>query len=70
MIFKNNKVYKILKWIGITALPALMVFYGVVAKTCNIPYTTEVLTIWGAFITLWNTLLGISSESYHSKEAK
>lgn len=69
MIFKNERVYKILKWIGITALPAFMVFYGVIANACNLPYTDVVLTIWGAFITLWNTLLGISSEQYH-KEAE
>ena len=61
----SNKVYDILKWIALVALPALTVFYGVVGATCNIPYTQEVLTIAVAFDTMLGTMLGISANKYN-----
>ena len=63
--FLSNQTYNVLKWIGITALPALVVFYGVVGTTLNLPYTEQVMIISTAFVTLWNTLLGVSSIQYH-----
>ena len=60
----SNKVYDILKWIALVALPALTAFYGVVGATCNIPYTQEVLTIAVAFDTMLGTMLGVSSNKY------
>ena len=64
MIFTNDKVYKVLKWLGIVVFPALLTFFGVVGATLNLPYTDTVLTIGTAFVTLWNTILGVSSERY------
>lgn len=60
----SNKVYDILKWIALVALPALTAFYGVVGATCDIPYTQEVLTIAVAFDTMLGTMLGVSSNKY------
>lgn len=64
MIFKSNKTYKILKWLGITVFPAILTFAGVVFSTVSYIHTDAVLTIGAAFVTLWNTVLGISSEQY------
>ena len=61
----SNKVYDILKWIALVALPALTTFYGVVGATCNIPYTQEVLTIAVAFDAMLGTMLGISTNKYN-----
>ena len=64
----SNKVYDILKWIALVALPALITFYGVVGATCGIPHTQEVLTIAVAFDTMLGTLLGISTSNYNKNE--
>ena len=61
----SNKVYDVLKWIALVALPALTTFYGVVGTTCNIPYTQEVLTIAVAFDAMLGTMLGISTNKYN-----
>ena len=63
----SNKVYDILKWIALVALPALTTFYGVVGATCNIPHTQEVLTIAVAFNTMLGTMLGISTNKYNKQ---
>lgn len=63
----SNKVYDILKWIALVALPALTTFYGVVGATCNIPHTQEVLTIAVAFDTMLGTMLGISTNKYNKQ---
>ena len=65
MIFKNDKVYNILKWIALVVLPALTTFYGVVGATLKIPHTQEVLTIATAFITMLGTILGVSNVKYN-----
>ena len=63
----SNKVYDILKWIALVALPALTTFYGVVGATCNIPYTQEAITIAVAFDAMLGTLLGISNSKYNKQ---
>lgn len=63
----SNKVYDILKWIALVALPALTTFYGVVGATCNISHTQEVLTIAVAFDTMLGTMLGISTNKYNKQ---
>lgn len=64
MVFSNNKVYDVLKWIALIGLPALITFYGVLGATCNIPYTEQVLTIATAFNAMIGTWLGISNVKY------
>lgn len=60
----SNKLYDILKWIDLVFIPALIVFYGVIGNTLNIPNTEVVLTIMGAFDVFLGSLLGISSVNY------
>lgn len=64
----SNKLYDILKWIALVALPALTTFYGVVGGTCNIPHTQEVLTIAVAFDAMLGTMLGISTSKYNKSD--
>ena len=61
----SNKVYDILKWVDLVFIPALIVFYGVIGNTLNIPYTDIVLTIMGAFDVFMGSLLGISTAQYN-----
>lgn len=64
----KNKTYDILKWIGITVLPALLTLYGVIGATLNIPHTQEVMTIGAAVITCYNTIIGVQSNNYHKNK--
>lgn len=61
----SNKLYDILKWIGITVMPALLTLYGVIGTTCNLEYTEQVITIGTAVIACYNTILGVQSMSYN-----
>ena len=61
----SNKVYDTLKWVDLVFIPALIVFYGVIGNTLNIPYTDIVLTIMGAFDVFLGSLLGITSAQYN-----
>lgn len=63
----TNKIYNILKYVDLVFIPALIVFYGVIGNTLNIPHTDTVLTIMGAFDVFLGSLLGISSAKYNKE---
>lgn len=65
-----DKLYSILKWICITAFPALITLYGVIGTTCHIPYTQETLTIMGAVNVFLGALIGISTAKYYQDQSK
>lgn len=64
MVFKNSKIYDILKFICIRVLPALITLYGVIGETCDIPYTSQVLIIAAAVNAALGQIIGISSDAY------
>lgn len=64
MIFKNSKVYDVLKYISTVALPAMTTLYGVIGNTCGLPYVQETITIAIAVDTCLGTLIGISNYQY------
>ena len=67
----SDSVYKVLKWLGLIALPALATFYGVIGKVWSIPYTAEIVTTITAVATLIGALIGVSTVSYNKgKESK
>lgn len=66
----NDKLYNILKWVCLTALPALTALYGVIGSTLNIPYTQQVLTIATAVDTCLGAMIGISSVKYYQTQAE
>ena len=68
----SDKVYLILKWIAIIAIPALVTFLSVVlgvldvdAKTVNI-----IVTIISAVGTLIGTLIGVSTANYNKDKGE
>ncbi len=70
MIFKNSKVYDILKWIALVVLPALSTLYIGLGQFWNIPYPSQIagtIMLVDAFL---GALLGISSIQYAKKEDK
>jgi hypothetical protein len=55
-----ERLYKVLKWTGLIACPAVSVFYGTCAPLWGWPQPTEVVTTVNAFGVLIGALIGIS----------
>lgn len=64
-----DRVYNILKWTCLIALPALAVFYFTLAKIWGLPYGAEITATINAVAVLIGALIGISQISI-SKENK
>ena len=61
----NDKVYDILKWLCLIALPALSVLYSALAGVWGWPYAQEVATTINAVVAFVGALIGISTASYN-----
>lgn len=64
----NNRVYDVLKWACLIALPALGVLYSVLSGVWGWPYADEVSTTINAVVACLGAMIGISTASYN--EAK
>lgn len=75
MVFDNGRfklkdsVYTILKWICLIALPALAVFYAVIAKIWGLPYGAEIPATINAVSVFIGALIGISQISINKENA-
>ena len=68
-----DKVYAVLKWAGLIALPAVAAFTGTVGMALGWEYTDAAVTIITATGTLVGALLGVSTARARvtaSKEAR
>jgi small basic protein len=65
MIFKNSKIYDVLKWCCMVVIPALITFFGVLGVTLEWEFTEKVITIATAFNTMLGTILGIGNIRYN-----
>lgn len=61
----NDRIYDILKWVCMIALPALGVAYVALAGVWGWPYADEIARTVNAVVALLGTLLGISSAQYY-----
>lgn len=64
----NNKVYDVLKWMALIALPALSVLYNVLASVWGWPFANEVSVTINAIIAFIGTLIGISTSVYNKQQ--
>ena len=69
MLFKNSKVYDVLKYMQRIALPALAALYVALAKIWGWPYSAEIAGTIAAVVTFMGAVLEISSAEYHKQEA-
>ena len=60
----SNKVYNILKWIALIALPAVGTLYFALANVWGLPYGEQVVGTVTAIDTFLGALLGISTAAY------
>lgn len=63
----SNKIYDILKWIALIALPASATLVEVVCGIWKLPYGAQISTTITAIGTFLGTLLMISSSNYNKK---
>lgn len=65
-----SKLYDILKWVCLTAIPALIVFLNVLLPSVGVSVetTSTVTKIIGAIATFIGTLIGISTINYNKKD--
>lgn len=64
MVFKNEKVYDVLKWITMVALPAVTTLWLTLASIWNFPYAEPIGATLGAITVFLGALLGIGSVKY------
>lgn len=66
----SNKLYDILKWVCLTALPAFATFLGVALGVLKVDpeIISGVLKLLGALATMIGMLIGISTASYNKEE--
>lgn len=60
----ENKVYDVLKWLCLIALPAASVFYAALDGAFGWGYTETVTTVIAAVSAFLGSLIGISTKSY------
>ena len=65
----NDKVYDILKWIAMIALPAVGTLYFALAGIWGLPYGEEIVGTITAIDTFLGALLGVASATYHKSIA-
>lgn len=70
MIFKNSKVYDIIKWIATVVLPAITTLWLTIGQIWELPYVEPIGATLAAITTFVCALLGISSVMYQIKEKK
>lgn len=59
-----DKLYDVLKWLCLIAIPAVTVFYACLADALGLPYADIVAKISAGVCTLIGTLIGISTHGY------
>lgn len=67
----SNKIYDVLKWIALIAVPAIGTFVGVVLPLwgiCTPETTTSITTTISATGVLIGALIGVSTSNYNKKE--
>ena len=65
----SNRVYDILKWVALVALPAMASLYYALAGIWGLPYGEQILSTLTAVDACLGVLLGISSAQYKSHES-
>lgn len=64
MIFKNEKIYTILKWVATVGLPAVTALWLGLSKVWGFPFAEEIGATLALVTTFLGALLGIGSIRY------
>ena len=66
----SNKVYDVLKWVALIALPALAILYGDLAITWGLPFGEQIPDTLTSIQLFLGVVLGISSATYKKNGVK
>ena len=58
--FLPDRLYDLLKWVGLVACPALAVFYATIAPAWGLPYPDQIVLTINAVGVLIGVLIGAS----------
>ena len=61
----NNKLYDVLKWIALIALPAVGTLYFALSSIWGLPYGEQIVGTITAIDVFLGALLGISTAQYN-----
>lgn len=64
-----DKLYEVLKWLCLIALPALGALYFGLSKIWGFPYGVEVVGTLDLIATFIGTLIGVSTRAYRKEVA-
>ena len=64
----SGKVYEVLKWLTLIAIPAASVLYAALAAVWEWGYAEEVTTTAAAICTFLGAILGISTAAYRKEQ--
>lgn len=65
-----DKIYDVLKWIGLICLPALGLAYSQLATTWSLPYGPQIQDTCDILGVLIGTLIGISAYTINQEHKK
>ncbi len=65
-----NKVYDILKWIALIAIPAVATLWLALGQIWGFPYVNEIGATLVAIDTFLGTLIGVSTLTYKGVDKK
>lgn len=68
MIFKENRVYDILKWLSLVALDAIGFAYEKLANIWSLPYGGQIKDTCIVVSILIGTLIGVSGIKYQNQQ--
>lgn len=64
----TNKVYDVLKWIVVIALPAIAAAYSALGGVWNLPYSEQVVTTINIIATFLGALICVSTVNYNKEQ--
>lgn len=70
LVFKNSKVYDVLKFIAQIVLPAVGALYFAIAQLWGFPYGAEIVGTISAVDAFLGVILGISNANYKAQIGK
>lgn len=66
----NNKLYDVLKWIALIALPAVGTLYFALSSIWGLPYGEQIVGTITAVDVFLGALLGISTAHYNKDQTE
>lgn len=65
----SNKVYNVLKWVALIAIPAFETFYWSIGNIWGFPYVEQIVGTMSAVGTLLGALIGVSTVMYNKAKS-